>query len=92
MSSSNENSTKKYDRVDLEVYYINIQTRKQLIYSVIEDDRSISKTAKKLGIKLSTAKVILKRYKTDGSFFETKADKQKRNEDVEPLENGRNSI
>ncbi len=43
---------------------------------VIEDERSLSKTAQKLGIKLSTAKVIIKRFKEEGTFFQKKEDKE----------------
>jgi transposase len=34
-----------------------------------------------LGIKLSTAKVIVKRYKEEGTFFETKKRRQERQEE-----------
>jgi transposase len=46
------------------------------VHDVLEDDRSLSKTANKLGIKLSTAKAIVKRYKEEGSFFETKRERE----------------
>jgi transposase len=45
---------------------------------VVDEERSISKSAKKLGIKLSTAKLIIKKYKESGSFFEKKKDRENR--------------
>jgi transposase len=50
---------------------------------VVEDDRSLSKTAKKLGIKVSTAKAIVKRYKEHGTFFEIKKDREARMQEQE---------
>lgn len=38
----------------------------------------VSKTAKKLHIKPSTAKLIIKRFKDKGTFFESKAEMAKR--------------
>jgi transposase len=36
---------------------------------VIEDGTIISEAARRLGVKLSTAKLILKRFKEEGTFF-----------------------
>lgn len=59
-----------------------IQLRKRLVQEVIEEERSLSKTAQKLGIKLSTAKVIIKRFKEEGTFFQKKKDKEIRNNEA----------
>lgn len=67
-----------YSKIDLEVHDLLTQTRKKLVELVIEDQRSISKTASKLGIKLSTAKIIIRKYKLTGEFFESRTDKAKR--------------
>lgn len=45
---------------------------------VLEKNQLISKAAKKLNLKLSTAKLIIKRYKEDGTFFESKTEMAKR--------------
>jgi transposase len=39
---------------------------------------SISKAARILGLKSSTAKLIVKRYKDEGTFFESKTSREKR--------------
>ena len=39
---------------------------------------SIAKAARMLGLKPSTAKLIVKRYREEGSFFESKTAKEKR--------------
>ena len=42
---------------------IKIQKRKRIIHMVTELNKSIVQTAKQLKVKLSTAKIILKKYK-----------------------------
>lgn len=55
------------------------QKRKKLIFFVIEKSYSIGKAAARLKLKLSTAKMIVKRYKDEGTFFEPKLFELKRN-------------
>jgi len=43
----------------------------------------IAKAARRLGIKLSTAKLIVKKFKEEGTYFEKKEDKIIRLENVE---------
>lgn len=43
--------------------------REQLIEMVFEKNRPINKASKRLGIKYSTAKLIVKKYKETGTFF-----------------------
>lgn len=45
----------------------------------------MSKTAKKLSLRLSTAKLIVKRYKEEGTFFESKVERSKRLESGEKI-------
>lgn len=45
----------------------------------------MSKTAKKLSLRLSTAKLIVKRYKDEGTFFESKVERAKRLESGEKI-------
>jgi hypothetical protein len=80
MPNSSEESSRKYDRISLEVPLSLTKTRQRLVREVMEEKRSLMLTAERLRIKLSTAKVILKRYKTKGTFFETKNDQRKRKE------------
>jgi hypothetical protein len=44
----------------------------------LEDSWSIAKSAKKVGIRLSTAKLIIKKYKEEATFFESRREKSKR--------------
>lgn len=50
----------------------------ELARLVLEECLSIGKSAKKVGIKLSTAKLIIKKYREEGTFFESRKDKQNR--------------
>jgi transposase len=45
---------------------------------VVQDGLLISKSGKRLGIKLSTAKLIVKRYRETGTFFESKEERVRR--------------
>jgi transposase len=40
----------------------------KLVEAVLSGKTSITKAAKKIGIKLSTAKLIVKKYRRDGTF------------------------
>ena len=53
----------KYAKISLEVQMYWVQTRVKLATLVLEDSLSIAKSAKNVGIKLSTAKLIIKKYK-----------------------------
>ena len=43
-----------------------------------EGQRPLSKVAKSLGVKLSTAKVIVKRFKEEGTFFQAKKNRKEK--------------
>lgn len=45
---------------------------------MMDEGIAISSASKRLGLKLSTAKLIVKRYKDEGTFFEAKRSKDKR--------------
>ena len=62
MSGPKGQQKKRYARI-----YVN--RREQLIRMVVEDDKHINKAAKKLGIKYSTAKLIIKKFKETGTLF-----------------------
>jgi transposase len=57
-------------RISLSVRVYLWQKRKKLIFFVMEKSYSIGKASSRLKIKLSTAKMIVKRYNTHGTFFE----------------------
>jgi transposase len=52
--------------------------RQKLVKLVLDCGHSIGQASKKLKIKLSTAKMIVKRFRTDGTFFETRKQKLER--------------
>lgn len=54
------------------------QKRKKLIFFVTEKSYSIGKAAARLKLKLSTAKMIVKRFRDEGTFFEPKLFELKR--------------
>lgn len=58
--------------------YISYETRLQIVDHVCNEGLTIKKTAEILGLKPSTARMILKRFKEDGVIFERKAERQKR--------------
>lgn len=58
--------------------YISYETRLQIVEHVCNEGLTIKKTAELLGLKPSTARMILKRFKEDGIIFERKAERQKR--------------
>lgn len=78
MNSEEPRKMQVYSKISLDVNHTITQSRKKLVKLVIEDERSLSKSAAKLGIKLSTAKIIIKKYKLTGEFFESKADRARR--------------
>jgi len=47
-----------------------------LVKEVIQNNSIISEAARKCGLKLSTAKLIFKRYKEEGTFFESRKDRK----------------
>jgi len=49
---------------------IDLDKRIKLTHYVIEREMSIAKAARKLNIKLSTAKLIIRKYKLEGTYFE----------------------
>jgi len=51
------------------------QKRKRLVAFVVEEGYLISKAAHKLNIKLSTAKLIVNRFRRDGTYFQSKKEK-----------------
>lgn len=57
-------------RISLSVLTLLVQKRKKLIFFVTEKSYSIGKASSRVKIKLSTAKMIVKRYNTHGTFFE----------------------
>lgn len=58
--------------------YISYETRLQIVDHVCNEGLTIKKTAEILGLKPSTARMILKRFKEDGVIFERKAERHKR--------------
>jgi transposase len=65
-------------KISLSVPHPFMQKRKKLIFFVIKKSYSIGKAASRLKVKLSTAKMIVKRYKIDGTFFEPKFEQTRR--------------
>lgn len=64
-----EQSHKKYSKISLKVRVKSMQKRQILIEAVIGKGKSLTRTAKKLNIKLSTAKLILRKYRKTGVLF-----------------------
>ena len=60
---------KKYSKISLKVRLESMQKRQILIDLVIGKGDSLTKTSKKLNIKLSTAKLILRKYRKTGVLF-----------------------
>lgn len=58
--------------------YIPYETRVKIVQHVCHEGLTIKKTAEILGLKPSTARMILKRYKEDGVIFERKEERHKR--------------
>lgn len=68
MSSTNTHR-KQYQRITYAVHFILIQKRLRLIELVIEKKYSICRAAVVTGIALSTAKIIVKRFRKEGTVF-----------------------
>ena len=66
----------KYSKIDKEVFIHVSQIRQSLVDRVLIQLQSIAKSAKELGIKPSTAKLIVKRYREEGTFFERGGDRK----------------
>jgi len=60
----------KYSKINKEVLIHLSQIRQSLVDRVLVQLQSIAKSARELGIKPSTAKLIVKRYREEGTFFE----------------------
>lgn len=75
MSDVEDKPHRTYAKISFAVTFALCQKRQQLVDMVVHEERSISKIARRLGIKLSTAKLIIRNYKTDGRLFESKADR-----------------
>lgn len=72
-----------------------MQRRHNLVIDVLEQGKSLIKVAKRLNIKLSTAKLILKNYKTTGKIFDKtmkRCKKENKEEKIEREEAKRNDI
>lgn len=57
-----------------------------MVDRVVVQLQSIAKSARELGIKPSTAKLIVKRYKEEGTFFERGEERRKNGENHKALE------
>ena len=67
---------KRYSRISYEVSLLNTQKRLELIKLVEEEHVLIYKAAKRLRIKLATAKVILNNYRKEGRIFLRKEEQE----------------
>lgn len=81
---NDESPHKKYSKISLKVLLPFMQKRQILIDLIVGKGESLTKTSKKLSIKLSTAKLILRKYRKTGELFNknmsAKAKKQQRTE------------
>lgn len=59
----------RYAKISLKVLNRIIKRRQQLVELVFEKSLSISKASKRLRIKNSTARLIIKRFEEDGTYF-----------------------
>lgn len=64
-----DHSHKKYSKISLKVSHVSMQKRRILMEAVIGKGESLTRTSKKLNIKLSTAKLILRKYRKTGVLF-----------------------
>lgn len=58
--------------------FINYETRLKIIHHIFNEGLTIKKTAEILGLKPSTTRMILKRYREDGVVFERKCERHER--------------
>jgi hypothetical protein len=77
-----------YASISLNVQLPSLQTRKRLVRLVISKGFSIGKAARKTRVKLSTAKMIVKRFRTSGDFFESKKDRAERQNQAADVRGG----
>jgi len=58
--------------------FISYETRLQIIHYIYNEHLTIKRTAEILGLKPSTTRMILKRYREDGVVFERKTERHER--------------
>ena len=58
--------------------FISYETRLQIIHHIYNEHLTIKKTAEILGLKASTTRMILKRYREDGVVFERRTERHER--------------
>ena len=78
----------KYSKIDKDVLLHLSQIRQSLVDRVLRQLQSIAKSAKELGIKPSTAKLIVKRYREEGTFFERGGDRKIKGKNQKALVGG----
>ena len=69
---------KTYDDISFNVIDVLTQDRKKLIKLIHENQWPIKAAAKKIGIKLCTAKYILYQYRNHGRIYQKKSEKLSR--------------
>ena len=69
------------DKESSKYSYISYETRLKIVKHVCHEGLTIKKTAEILGLKPSTARMILKRFKEDGVIFERKEERHRRMSD-----------
>lgn len=70
---------RRYAQISISVPCILSQRREIFVRGVLSEGLSISQAAKKYNIKLSTAKLIFKKYRETGMFFPKKIDRRRIN-------------
>lgn len=75
MGKSGKKSKSSNARISLKVRMIEIQKRVELVRLVRESGLSIRRAAKQVGIKLSTAKLIVLRFKRTGTYHVRREDR-----------------
>lgn len=70
VEEQSDSSVKRpYRRVTEQVFFVFTQDKENLFREVFENRMKITKAAKKLGLNLSTAKFLIKRYKRDHNIL-----------------------
>jgi hypothetical protein len=70
MEEQSDSSIKRpYHRVTDEVFLVFTQDKGNLFHEVFENRMKITRAAKKIGLNLSTAKFLIKRYKRDHNII-----------------------
>lgn len=72
----NRKNSKRNAKISLKVKFRLFQRRQRLIALVMEKGFSIGKASGRVGIKLSTAKLIVLRFKRTGTYHLRKEDKE----------------